>query len=163
MDEGTGEDSKASAGSRPRSRFKSWLASRTTCDLAVQPMRSGIDIAADSPGRKSTQAVATSPEPSSLRKHDRIHTQALSESGPEQDGDVNVNGRSDRDPDDFHAQRAEEGSGAGRPADHAQHVKWRAEENMLTWTGGQLVGSEGSREATPESHGVPWRVAHGVP
>ena len=35
----------------------------------------------------------------------------------------------------------------------------RAEENtwVSTWTGKQLVENKGSREATPESHGVPWR------
>ena len=58
----------------------------------------------------------------------------------------------------LHAQRAEgRESGAGRPPDHAQHVKKRAEENtwVSTWT-----GEKGSREATLESHGVPWRAAH---
>ena len=44
-------------------------------------------------------------------------------------------------------------------------MKKRAEENtwVSTWTGEELVGNKGSREATPESHGVPWRAAHGVP
>ena len=34
----------------------------------------------------------------------------------------------------------------------------RAEENtwVSTWTGKQLIENKGSREATPESLGVPW-------
>ena len=41
----------------------------------------------------------------------------------------------------------------------------RAEENtwVSTWTGKQLVENKGSREATPESHGVPWGGGSGVP
>ena len=67
-------------------------------------------------------------------KHDRIHTQALGESGPKMDGDASVTNQTElwrqRPP---HAQRAEEGeSGAGRPPDHAQHVKERAENTWVS-------------------------------
>ena len=52
-----------------------------------------------------------------------------------------------------------------QPAYHAQHVEQRVEEDMRvsTWMGEQFVENEGSREATLESHGMPWRAAHGVP
>ena len=73
-------------------------------------------------------------------KHDRIHTQALSESGPQQDGT------------ELWSQRPPRAARAGRgwcwgPADLAQHVKERAEENtwFSTWTGVQIVEDKGSQ------------------
>ena len=81
---------------------------------------------------------------------------------------------------DLHAQRLEGthrgGGDAGdagqssRPtstttSQSSRALEKRAEENtwVSTWTGKQLVENKGSREATQESHGVPWRAAHGVP
>ena len=34
---------------------------------------------------------------------------------------------------------------------------------VSTWTDEQPVENEGSREAALDSHGMPWRAAHGVP
>ena len=58
-------------------------------------------------------------------KHDRIHTQALSESGPQQDGTELWSQRPPR------AARAGRGEWCWGPADLAQHVKERAEEKHV--------------------------------
>ena len=77
-------------------------------------------------------------------KHDRIHTQALGESGPQMDGDVNVTNQSSRALEPTTSTRIawREEEWCWGPPDHAQHVKERAEENtwISTWTGAQLEG-----------------------
>ena len=63
------------------------------------------------------------------------------------DGDVSVTNQSSRalERHPLHAQRAEGGDGgSGRPSDHAQYVRERAEKNtwVSTWTSERLVETD---------------------
>ena len=85
-------------------------------------MRHAATSTGDSFWRESTLEARANAE------HDRIHTEALGESGPKMDGDVSVTNQSSRalERNDLHAQRAERGRVVLGPPDHAQHVKERA-------------------------------------
>ena len=98
--------------------------------------RSHTHAAGTAAGREPRLSGSAGLQPGSRTKvntkHDRIHTQALGESGPKMDGDASVTNQTElwrQRP----STRAEEGeSGAGRPPDHAQHVKERAENTWVS-------------------------------
>ena len=113
--------------------------------------------------RRLKDSVGTrDPEAERSRTHRTIaSTEALSESGPEHDGNVNVNSQSDRALDNFHAQRAE-----GEEGVLLKTCRPRAAREVAC--GGKFVGQHVNggvlvENAMSDSHGVPWWTAHGVP